>query len=101
MTILILMGIFGGLVGGPIVSLLDYHAPPVKLFWLFFIPEFIGFTCVGIMIYYGRSRKSNDDRKLCLHPQRLFRSYRLSSASNDFIVLMRLNHTFEENAENY
>jgi hypothetical protein len=100
-TMLILIGLFGGLVDGPIDSLLDYHAPPVKRFWLFIIPEFIRFTCVGIMIYYGRSRKSNVDRKLCLHPQRLFRAYRLSSASNDFIVLMRLNHTFEENAENY
>jgi hypothetical protein len=63
-TILILIGGFGGLVGGPIASLLDYHAPPVKCFWLFIIPEFIGFTCTGIMVYYGRSRKSNDDRKL-------------------------------------
>jgi uncharacterized membrane protein YeaQ/YmgE (transglycosylase-associated protein family) len=61
------MGLFGGLVGGPIASLLNYHALPVKRFWLFIIiPEFIGFTCAGIMIYYGRSRrKSNDDRNLC------------------------------------
>jgi uncharacterized membrane protein YeaQ/YmgE (transglycosylase-associated protein family) len=45
------MGLFGGLVGGPIASLLDYHAPPVKRFWLFIIiPEFIGFTCAGIMV---------------------------------------------------
>ena len=50
MTILILMGLFGGRVGGPIDSLLDYCAPPVKRFWLFIIPEFIGFTCAGIMI---------------------------------------------------
>jgi hypothetical protein len=57
-TILILMGLFGGLVGGPIASLLDYHAPPVRRFWLFIIPEFIGFTCAGIMmVYYGRSRR--------------------------------------------
>ena len=56
-TILILMGLFGGLVGGPIASLLDYHAPPVKRIWLFIILEFIGFTCVGIMIYYGRSKQ--------------------------------------------
>ena len=62
-SILILIGLFGGLVEGPIDSLLDYHAPPVKRFWLFIIPEFIRFTCVGIMIYYGISRKSNDDRK--------------------------------------
>ena len=66
-TILIVVGLFGGLVGGPIASLLDYHAAPVKRFWLFIIiPEFIGFICASIMIYYGRSRrKSNDDRKLC------------------------------------
>jgi len=57
-TILILIGLFGGLVGGPIASLLDYHAPSIKCFWLFIIPELIGFTCAGIMmVYYGRSRK--------------------------------------------
>jgi hypothetical protein len=56
-TILILVGLFGGLVGGPISSLLDYHASPVKRFWLFIIPEFIGFTCAGITTYYGRSKK--------------------------------------------
>ena len=64
MTILILIGLFGGLVGGPIASLLDYHASAIRRFWLFIVPEFIGFTCTGIMVYYGRSRKSNDDRKL-------------------------------------
>jgi hypothetical protein len=42
------MGLFGGLVDGLIDSLLDYHASPVKRFWLFIIPEFIGFTCVDI-----------------------------------------------------
>jgi hypothetical protein len=43
------MGLFGGLVGGPVASLLDYQAPPVKCFWLFIIiPEFIGFTYAGI-----------------------------------------------------
>ena len=65
-TILILTGLFGGLVGGPLASLLDYHAPPVKRFWLFIIPEFLGFTCTGIMVYYGRSRrKKHDARKFC------------------------------------
>ena len=57
MTLLILMGLFGGLVGGHIASLLDYHAPSVKRFKLFIIPEFIGFTCAGMMVYYGRSRR--------------------------------------------
>jgi hypothetical protein len=47
-TILILMGLFGGLAGGPIASLLNYQAYPLKRFWLFIIPEFIGFTCAGI-----------------------------------------------------
>jgi hypothetical protein len=58
-TLLILIGGFGGLIDGPIASLLDYHAPPVRRFWLFIIiPEFIGFTCAGIMmVYYGRSRR--------------------------------------------
>jgi hypothetical protein len=58
------MGLFGGLVGGPIASLLDYHASPVKSFWLFIIPEFIGFTCAGMInIMEGQGGKSNDDRK--------------------------------------
>ncbi len=64
-TILILVGVFGGLVGGPIASLLDYHAPPVKRFWLFIIPEFIGFTCAGIWYIMEGQGKSNYDRKLC------------------------------------
>ena len=40
-----------------IASLADYHAPPQKRLWLFIVPEFIGFACAGLMIYYGRSRK--------------------------------------------
>jgi hypothetical protein len=50
-------GLFGGLIGGPIASLADYHAPPQKRLWLFIVPEFIGFACIGLMVYYGRSRK--------------------------------------------
>ena len=38
-TILITIGLFGGLIGGPIASLADYHAPPQKRLWLFLIPE--------------------------------------------------------------
>ncbi|HYX56742.1 MAG TPA: hypothetical protein VE818_11340 [Nitrososphaeraceae archaeon] len=39
--------------------MLDYHAPTVKRFWLFIIPEFIGFACAGgiMMVYYGGPRK--------------------------------------------
>ena len=39
-TILITTGLFGGLIGGPIASLVDYHAPPQKRLWLFIVPEF-------------------------------------------------------------
>lgn len=33
-TIAIMIGLFGGLVGGPIASLVDYHAPPDVMFFL-------------------------------------------------------------------
>jgi hypothetical protein len=56
-TILITVGLFEGLIGGPIASLADYHAPPQKRLWLLIVPEFIGFACMGLMVYYGRSRK--------------------------------------------
>lgn len=59
-TIAIMAGLFGGLVGGPIASLVDYYATPQKRFILFIIPEFIGFVFVGLMIYYGKSRKKGD-----------------------------------------
>lgn len=61
-TIAILAGLFGGLVGGPVASLSDYYAPPERRFWLFIIPEFIGFVCLGLLVYYGRSRRKQDDR---------------------------------------
>jgi hypothetical protein len=57
-TIAIMAGLFGGLVGGPIASLVDYYAPPHERFKLFIIPEFIGFTCMGLMVYFGKSRKT-------------------------------------------
>jgi hypothetical protein len=60
-TILILVGLFGGLIGGPVVSLADYYAPPERRFWLFIIPEFIGFGCLVLMVIYGRSRKKQPD----------------------------------------
>ena len=56
-TIMILAGLFGGLIGGPIASLADYYSPPERRFWLFIIPEFIGFGCLVLMVMYGRSRK--------------------------------------------
>lgn len=59
-TAAIMVGLFGGLVGGPVASLSDYYAPPEKRFWLFIIPEFIGFICMGLMVYYGRSKKKKE-----------------------------------------
>jgi hypothetical protein len=57
-TTAIVAGLFGGLVGGPVASLSDYYAPPEKRFWLFMVPEIIGFICAGLMVAYtGRSRK--------------------------------------------
>jgi uncharacterized membrane protein YeaQ/YmgE (transglycosylase-associated protein family) len=55
-TIAIIIGIFGGLIGGPILSLADYYAAPEKRFWTFIIPEFIGFGCVILMAIYGKSK---------------------------------------------
>ncbi|MGI0037353.1 MAG: hypothetical protein ACRD99_03245 [Nitrososphaera sp.] len=62
-TILILIGLFGGLIGGPIASLADYYAPPERRFWLFIIPEFIGFACLVLMVLYGKSRKKQTGDK--------------------------------------
>ena len=56
-TTAIMAGLFGGLIGGPIASLVDYYASPGERFRLFIIPEFIGFACLGLMVYYGKSRK--------------------------------------------
>ena len=56
-TIGIVIGIFGGLVGGPVLSLADYYAPPEKRFWTFIIPEFIGFGCLILMVVWGKSKK--------------------------------------------
>jgi hypothetical protein len=59
-TIAIMAVLFGGLVGGPIASLVDYYAPPQKRFMLFIIPEFIGFGFLVLMVYYGKSRKKEN-----------------------------------------
>jgi uncharacterized membrane protein YeaQ/YmgE (transglycosylase-associated protein family) len=58
-AIVIVIGIFGGLVGGPILSLADYYAPPEKRFWTFIIPEFIGFGCLILMLVWSKSKKKN------------------------------------------
>ena len=53
----IIIGIFGGLVGGPILSLADYYASSEKRFWTFIIPEFIGFGCLILMVVWDKSKK--------------------------------------------
>ena len=59
-TVVIIMGMFGGLVGGPIASLVYYDSAPEERFYLFIIPEIVGFICAGLMVYFGKLRKSND-----------------------------------------
>ena len=61
-TIVIAIGIFGGLVGGPILSLADYYAPPERRFWIFMVPEVIGFGCLILMIVWDKSRKEKRRR---------------------------------------
>ena len=63
-TTAIAIGIFGGLVGGPILSLADYYAPPERRFWTFIIPEFIGFGCLILMIVWEKSRKGRKTKKI-------------------------------------
>ena len=60
-TAIIAIGIFGGLVGGPILSLADYYAPPERRFWPFMIPEFIGFGCLTLMIVWDKSKKKKEE----------------------------------------
>ena len=50
-TVAIMAGLFGGLVGGPVASLADYYGPPDRRLWLFLVPEMIGFACMGLMVY--------------------------------------------------
>ena len=63
-TIAIVSGIFIGLVGGPILSLADYYAPPESRFWTFIIPEFIGFGCIILLVVHGKSKKKRQKFQL-------------------------------------
>jgi hypothetical protein len=56
-TAIIVACFFGGLVGGPVASLIDYYGTPEERFKLFIIPEIIGFISAGFLVYYGKSRK--------------------------------------------
>ena len=57
-TVAIMIGLFGGLVGGPIASLVYYNSAPEERFYLFIIPEIVGFICAGLMVYFGKLKKS-------------------------------------------
>ena len=59
-TAVIISCFFGGLVGGPVTSLIDYYGSPEERFKLFIIPEIIGFISAGFLIYYGKSKKKKD-----------------------------------------
>jgi hypothetical protein len=61
-TTLIVIGIFGGLVGRPILSLADYYAPTEKRFWTFMILEVIGFGCLIFMVICGKSKQKKSTR---------------------------------------
>jgi hypothetical protein len=57
-TAVLIACFFGGLVGGPVASLVDYYGSPEERFKLFIIPEIIGFVSAGFLVYYGKSRKN-------------------------------------------
>jgi hypothetical protein len=51
-TVAITIGLFGGLVGGPIASLVYYE----ERFYIFIIPEIVGF-----MVYFGKLKEKSND----------------------------------------
>jgi hypothetical protein len=57
-TGIIISVFFGGLVGGPVASLLDYYGSPQERFQLFIIPEIIGFISARFLVYFGKSKKN-------------------------------------------
>jgi hypothetical protein len=56
-TVAIIIGLFGGLTGGPIASLIYYDSTPEERSYVFIIPEIIGFICAGLMIYVSKLKK--------------------------------------------
>ena len=57
LTVVIIIGLFGGLIGGPIASLVYYDSAPEERFYVFLIPEIIGFICAGLMIGLDKLKK--------------------------------------------
>lgn len=55
------IGLFGGLVGGPIASLVYYDSTPDERFYVFIIPEIVGFICAGLMICIGKLKKKKSN----------------------------------------
>ncbi|MGI0021389.1 MAG: hypothetical protein ACRD9Q_00880 [Nitrososphaeraceae archaeon] len=55
-TAVIIVCFFGGLVGGPVASLVYYYGSPEERFKLFIIPEIIGFVSAGFLFYYGKTK---------------------------------------------
>jgi hypothetical protein len=57
-TLLIIIGLFDGLINRtdllPVCRLSCFSQ---KRLWLFIVAEFIGFACMGLIVYYARSRK--------------------------------------------
>jgi hypothetical protein len=60
-TAVIILCFFGGLVGGPVASLIDYYGSPEERFRLFIIPEVVGFNSAGFLVYYGKSKGKGDE----------------------------------------
>jgi hypothetical protein len=60
-TIAIIVGLFGGLIGGPIASLVYYDSAPEERFHVFIVPEIIVFICAGLLIYVGKLKKKKSN----------------------------------------
>lgn len=60
-TVAIIIGLFGGLIGGPIASLAYYDSTPEERFYVFIIPEIVGFICAGLMIYVDKLKKKKSN----------------------------------------
>ena len=61
LTVAITIGLFGGLVGGPIASLIYYDSTPEERFYVFIIPEIVGFICAGLMIGVSKIKKKKSN----------------------------------------